>query len=139
MNVQISVVIWTLICFTLLYVILKNLLFRPILAVMDRRQAKAEALKQAKAESERQLEEMRLSRLSEREAEEARRQESVKAEAEKIRLEGKRLLEDAKETRIRTVEQYRTEMDAEYDADLKTAADDMGGIADAFLSHLFAD
>lgn len=139
MNIQISVVIWTLICFMLLYVILKNLLFKPVLAVMDRRQAKTEAAKQAKAESERQLEQIRLCKLAEREAEVTNRQESVKAEAEKIRLEGKKLLEDAKEMRIRTVEQYRAEMDAEYDTDLKTAADNMTAVADNFLSHLFAD
>lgn len=139
MNIQISVVIWTLICFMLLYVILKNLLFKPVLAVMDRRQAKTEAAKQAKAESERQLEQIRLRKLAEREAEAINRQESVKAEAEKIRLEGKKLLEDAKEMRIRTVEQYRAEMDAEYDTDLKMAADNMSAVADNFLSHLFAD
>ena len=43
MNIQPSVIVWTVICFLLLMVILKNLLFTPILRMLDSRKAKIEA------------------------------------------------------------------------------------------------
>ena len=61
----------------------------------------------------------------------------AEAEAEKVRLEGKRLLEDAKKERISIVEEYRAKTEAEYDADMKEAADRIGEIADRFLLSLF--
>mgnify|MGYP002517687712 CR=1 FL=1 len=39
MNIQISVIIWTVICFVALMLILRNLLFKPLLDVMDKTMA----------------------------------------------------------------------------------------------------
>lgn len=36
MNIQPSVMVWTVICFLILTVILKNLLFTPLLKIMDK-------------------------------------------------------------------------------------------------------
>ena len=43
MNIQPSVIVWTVICFLLLMIILKNLLFTPVLKMLDSRKAKVEA------------------------------------------------------------------------------------------------
>ena len=42
MNIQPSVIVWTVICFLLLMVILKNLLFTPVLKMIDSRREKVE-------------------------------------------------------------------------------------------------
>ena len=43
MNFQPSIMVWTVICFLLLMVILKKLLFAPVLKVMDSRREKIQA------------------------------------------------------------------------------------------------
>ena len=46
MNIQPSVIVWTVICFLLLTVILKNLLFKPVLEVLDKRKEKVDSAEQ---------------------------------------------------------------------------------------------
>ena len=46
MNIQPSVIVWTVICFLLLTVILKNLLFTPVLKMLDSRKEKIEKAEQ---------------------------------------------------------------------------------------------
>ena len=46
MNIQPSVIVWTVICFLLLMVILKNLLFKPVLEVLDKRKEKVDFAEQ---------------------------------------------------------------------------------------------
>ena len=53
MTVQISITLWTIICFVLLMIILHNLLFKPVLRVMDARREKIENAAAKKAEWER--------------------------------------------------------------------------------------
>ena len=71
MTVQLPVVLWTVICFVLLMVILNRLLFRPLLAFMDRREERirsaAEVLR--KREEARREAEEQLARFREEEAE----------------------------------------------------------------------
>ena len=43
MNIQPSIIVWTVICFLLLTVILKNLLFTPVLRILDSRKEKVES------------------------------------------------------------------------------------------------
>ena len=43
MNIQPSVMVWTVICFLILTVILKNLLFTPVLKIIDSRREKIQA------------------------------------------------------------------------------------------------
>lgn len=45
MNIQISVVLWTIICFVLLMVILHYLLLKPLLAHLDKRKARIDNAK----------------------------------------------------------------------------------------------
>ena len=52
MNFQLSVIIWTVICFLILMAILKNLLFEPVLKVLDGRKEKLEAARAKRAETE---------------------------------------------------------------------------------------
>ncbi len=52
MTIQPSILVWTVICFCLLMLILNNLLFKPMLAFMDKRKEKIDAAQKRKAEIE---------------------------------------------------------------------------------------
>ena len=52
MNIQPSVMVWTVICFLILTVILKNLLFTPLLKIMDSRREKIQAASKKKEDIE---------------------------------------------------------------------------------------
>lgn len=137
MTIQISVTVWTLICFTAMYLVLRNVLIKPLLEVMDRRKEKTGATVSAQAEKKRIAEEKRAIMLKKREeaAEEARKR--AENEADQVRLEGKRLLEEAKEKRIRVIAEYRSEMDSQYAREMETVVEPIKRVADDFLSDIF--
>lgn len=138
MTIQISVTVWTILCFLALYLILRSLLFKPLLELMDKRKQKIAAAKAAREASGRQLEERRQQALAKAEADAAQARQNAEAEAETIRLEGKRLLEQARADRLTTVEAYRKQMEAEYSRDVKAAEEPLMDIADQFLASLYA-
>lgn len=114
MNIQISVIIWTVICFFLVMLILRNLLFRPMLAMMDKRakriadakeKQKADEIKekdaiaameksvieqneQAKADAERKITEEKIS--AEQELEELQNKEQEACDAYRAELEAEK-------------------------------------------------
>ena len=136
MTIQLSVTIWTILCFAALYWILRKLLFEPVPEVMDQRNAKLRQAKNAKLEAERQAMDARQHALAEQEAARLEARRIADEEAEALRLEGKRLLEEAKRERITTVEAYRTRMEQEYAQDMEMAEAPLREIADRFLAHL---
>ena len=79
MSIQLSVILWTIICFVLLMLILRNLLFKPLLDCMDKRNRR---ITDAKEKQKRDAEHAQLElaaaeqRLSEQNAQ-------AKAEAER--------------------------------------------------------
>ncbi len=113
MTIQISVVIWTILCFLLLMLILHFLLFQPVLKMLDQRReriqnaaAKKAAYEKLEQEYAAMLEEKRTAFL-----EQQRKQK--KAELESIRSEGKERLEAANDERLHKVDQYRAKAEAE--------------------------
>lgn len=82
-NIQPSLIIWTVICFGLLMLVLDRLLFRPLLKLMDERKERAESARrragQAKLELEARESELALSREAERQR--LLKEASEKAEA----------------------------------------------------------
>ena len=80
MTIQISVVLWTVICFCLAMLILDKLLFKPLFAVMDKRNARIAAAGVAAREQERAREEHReAARLAAEEALADRRRQAREA------------------------------------------------------------
>ena len=137
MTIQPSIIVWTILCFAALYLILKNLLFEPILKLMDERTEKIGNAARAKDDARKSRKEKRQLALAE---EERRAQESrVQREqrAEQLRLEGKEKLENAKAERFARVEAYRRKSDAEFEEDMKAAAARTESAAELFLSRLF--
>lgn len=113
MSIQISVVIWTIICFILLMIILNNLLFKPVLEIMDKRREKIAAAKAKKAERDRitaENERLVAEKIAEHEAKEIR---LVKERVEKVRADRKKAVEAAKEVRLNKLDETRKNTDAE--------------------------
>ncbi len=88
MTIQLPILLWTVITFCLAMVILNRLLFRPMLAMMDKRQEKIDRANAKKAEIERRAAEAeeRLAQL---------REEQEKHQAEQITAALAKAHEDA--------------------------------------------
>lgn len=138
MNIQISVIIWTVICFALLFIVLSKLLFKPVLKVMDDRNKKIESAKKRKADAVIIAE--KQAALDKERLENEARQTALKEkeQAEKVRLEGKKSLDEARKERIITVEEYRKKTDAEFETDMEKARADLDNLSVSFLDKLFA-
>ena len=136
MNIQLSVVLWTIICFVLLMLILHNLLFKPVLKVLDARREKIENAAAKKAEWEKAGQE-HAAMLAEREEQFAReRQQQIREEVEAIRQDSKRTVELAKEARMELVDSYRSYVEAEREAILRRLSVHASELATAFADKL---
>lgn len=113
MTIQLSVTIWTIICFVLLMLILHFLLFKPILKVMDERRARIEKAMQKKAENERLKSEYASMLVEQENAFLEAQQKQINEEIETIRLNTKKAIEAAKDERIQNVDAYRKSVKAE--------------------------
>jgi len=122
MNIQVSVLIWTIICFCLLMLILNKLLFTPILAVMDQRQdrirrarEKQSANAQAYAAAQTAMEQTR---------EDIRKQQAqtMAKTVEEAQTRADAQVAEAREAGAREVEAYRQQLMAEQQ-ELKTKLD----------------
>lgn len=136
MSIQLSVIIWTVICFLLLMLILHNWLFKPVLEVMEKRRNRIEKAK------EKQLEAQRISAEHEQKLAEQKKafekEQKVKAdmEIERIHADSKKSVEAAKTMRLSTYETYREECAKEYSRILATAEKSTEQIAEIFAERL---
>lgn len=136
MSIQISVIIWTVICFLLLMLILHNWLFKPVLDVMEKRHNRIEKAKEKQLEVQRlteeyekKLQEHKLAFLKEQKA-------NANLEIEKIHADSKKSVESAKAMRLSTYETYREECAKEYSRILATAENSTKQIAEIFADRL---
>ncbi len=136
MNIQFSVVIWTVICFLLMMVVLKFLLFKPVLELLDNRKKKIAAA-QAKKDEIRLLEEEHGKRL-ELLAEDAKiqRENLIKSELELIRVKSKQDTEEARAVRLVHTDEYRCNAEKEKDEIKKNFALSSEEIAKTFAERL---
>lgn len=136
MTIQLSLVVWTIICFVALFFILRSLLFEPILKLMDAREKKISDAENAKEEARLRSEETRLRLASEREQAEQELSADREKKAGELRLEGKKQFEDAKMRHYAEIESYRTETGKLLETEMNSAESYSDAEAVAFLSHL---
>ena len=98
MTIQLSVTLWTILCFLALMVILDRLLFRPMLSFMDARRAKIEAARAVREESD-----------AAREAELKRREASRREAAQKAQTAEAQKLETIRRASVRAVDKRKAE------------------------------
>lgn len=114
MTIQVSVIIWTVICFLVLMLILKNWLFKPVLKVLDDRRERLEAARLKEKKSQEALKEYK-EKIAHLQSDSIKQQkEEIAEETLQIQNEGKLLIEEAEKQRITDVEAYRNEMREDY-------------------------
>ena len=107
MNIQISVVIWTVICFVILMVILRNLLFKPIFEIMDKRNEKLKKAEEKKLQESLLIEEHEK-RLEILKADaKIQRENFIKSELDIISVKSKTDIETVKAQRLEKIEAYK--------------------------------
>ena len=139
MNIQPSIIVWTVICFLLLTVILKNLLFAPVLKMLDSRRAKVEnADKKLKdienitAENERRLSEEKVRAEAESIA-------KAKEKVQQIQSLGKKEIENARRKCLSDIEEYRNGITGEYDKIVYSVAPKMETAAAIFAKNIISN
>lgn len=138
MTIQLPVVLWTVICFLLMTVILKNLLFKPVLELLDSRKAKSAAAREKQALIE-QMEHEHSEKLSEIEREnQKRREQSIKKELEEIRAQNKNDIENAKAARLASAEEYKAKTDTEKQTVISSFNEKSDEIVRAFAERLIS-
>ena len=136
MSIQISVIIWTVICFLLLMLILNNWLFKPVLEVMEKRQARIDKAKEKQLEIERHIVEHEKVLREQKIAFEKEQKLKADEEIESIQFHSKKRVEAAKTSRLNTYETYREECSKEYSRILATAEKSTEQIAEILANRL---
>ena len=139
MNIQPSVIVWTVICFLLLTVILKNLLFAPVLSMLDRRKEKVESadkklkdIESITAENEKRLAEAKARAEAEGIA-------LAKEKAQQIQSQGKKEIENAHRKCLSDIEEYRNGITGEYDKIVYSVAPKMETAAAIFAKNIISN
>lgn len=113
MTIQLSVVIWTVICFCLLMLILNRLLFRPLLKFMDARQEKIDLAAQKRKADEEALAKAELA-LAERNARNAELTAAkIREECARARADADRELSALRQTTQQATEKKKADLVSE--------------------------
>ena len=139
MNIQPSIIVWTVICFLLLTVILKNLLFTPVLKMLDSRREKVQKaneklrdIESITAENERRLAEEKVRAEAESIAQ-------AKERVQQIQSQGKKEIEIARRKCLSDIEEYRNGVKGEYDEIVYSVAPKMETAAAIFAKNIISD
>ena len=139
MNIQTSVIVWTVICFLLLMVILKSFLFTPVLKMLDSRKEKVEAadkklrdIESINAENERRYAE-------EKARAEAKSIAEAKEKVQQIQSQRKKEIEKAQRKCLSDIEKYRQGITGEYDKIVYSVAPKMETAAAIFAKNIISD
>lgn len=136
MTIQVSVVLWTVICFLLLVLILDRLLFRPVLSLMDRRRERISAAQKKRAEYERLAAEQAARREKERADAAAQRKKQLSDELERTRADGRARVEAANLERARRTDGYRVQAERDCARLLELLSERADALAVSFAESL---
>ncbi len=138
MNIQPSIMVWTVICFLLLTVILKNLLFKPVLKVMDSRREKTQAAKEKKENIEKLIQENLEQVEKEKALAAEKRIKEEKQKLEQIQLQGKKEIETAQRQCLDDIQKYREDIIHERDKIVYSVAPKMETAAALFAKNIIS-
>lgn len=136
MTIQLSISVWTVICFVLLMIILDKLLFKPVLKVMDERKERIKRAADTKAEYEGKQKAYDALILEKKKQAQQEQSLEIKKQIESIRAESKEAVETANQRRIRTVDDFRLKTDEEQGLILKDLSAHAAEIAEYFADSL---
>lgn len=136
MTIQLPVLLWTVITFCLFVFIINQLLFKPLLAFMDQRQARIDAAMQKKAEYDRALAETEQ-KLADFRAEERRyAAQCAQDELDSAHRDADAVVDEADNARMRTISAHRAELGIEHHEIEETLEDRVEQLAAAYISTL---
>ena len=138
MNIQPSVMVWTVICFLLLTVILKKLLFAPVLKIMDERREKIEAAANKKEAMEKLILEHNIQAEKQKELAAEKKRKETKQRIEQIQLQSRKEIEAAQRLCLADVQKYREGIRDEHDRIVSSAAPYMETAAALFAKNILS-
>jgi len=138
MNIQPSVMVWTVICFLILTVILKNLLFTPLLKIMDSRREKIQAASKKKKDIEKRILEHKNQAEKEKALAEEKTRKETKQKLEQLQLQGKKEIETAQKQCIADIQKYREGITDEHDKIVCSVAPKMETAAALFAKNIIS-
>lgn len=136
MTIQVSVTIWTVICFCLLMLVLHNLLFKPVLGVIDARRERLEKAHAKKAAFEKQAAENEALLRKKEAAFHDEEQRRVRDEIDMIRADSRKAVESAREERLQEMDRFREKTEAERVEILETLSAHTADLAAAFAESI---
>ena len=139
MNIQPSVVVWTVISFLLLMLILKNLLFKPVLEILDSRKEKIESADKKLRDIESITAENNNRLVAAKEQAEAKSIAKAKEKVQQIQSLGKKEIENAQRKCLSDIEEYRNGITGEYDKIVYSVAPKMETAAAIFAKNIISN
>ena len=139
MSIQPSVVVWTVICFVLLMIILKNLLFKPVLEILDSRKEKIELADKKLRDIESITAENNNRLVAAKEQAEAESIAKAKEKVQQIQSLGKKEIENAQRKCLSDIEEYRKGITGEYDKIVYSVAPKMETAAAIFAKNIISN
>ena len=138
-NIQPSVIIWTVICFCLLMLILSNWFLRPVLKVLDQRRKKLEGARAKKAEYD-ELANQQAKELEEKRQEHKRALEAAaKEEVAFIQANEKNELKLAHTKSLENIDAYREELENNHRQIVEDLTPKMCEVAEIFVKQIISD
>ena len=139
MTIQPSVIVWTVICFLLLMVILKNLLFTPVLKMIDSRKEKIDAADKKLSDIENITAENERLMAQEKARAESESIALAKEKVQQIQSRGKKEIENAQRKCLSDIEEYRNGITGEYDKIVYSVAPKMETAAAIFAKNIISN
>ena len=138
-NIQPSVIIWTVICFSVLMLIISNWFLRPVLAILDQRRKKLDAARAKKAEyeqlAEQQAKELEEKRMAHKQALDAAAREEVAF----IQANEKNELKLAHIKSLENIDAYREELEKNHRQIVDDLTPQMREVAEIFVKQIISD
>lgn len=138
MTIQISVLLWTVICFCLFIFIINRFLFKPLFAVMDKRQEKIERAQQKKEEHAKALTAADKALEAFREAEKRHLADLVQTEIANARKEADTLLVVTHRKQNQELDLHVAALEEESEKIEKALDDRMDALAALYASTLLS-
>lgn len=137
MNIQLSVIVWTVICFLVLLVILDRLLFRPVLKILDERKERLAAARSKKKEYENLLLEREQERVRVLEERAKNENACLQQALDEIQAKEKIMLKDAHKECLTRIDAYREQREKELEEILTAVTPKTQQFAELFVQRLF--
>ena len=138
-NIQLSVIIWTVICFFLLVLIVSKLLLKPVLEIIDQRRKKLEDARAKEAEYAK-LAENQAKELEKKQAERKLALEAAaKEEVAFIQANEKNELKQAHTDSLENINAYRQELEKNHRQIVNALSPKMEEVAEIFVKQIISD